>query len=127
MLVTETSIKAIPLQQISCIWYPVQFQGDKIQALTNSGTKINKITSIFAVKLSFVTQKTDIGTQKLDGLLLATYEMVLAGFSIQDKFGKIWFFEKTFLLAETSMVIVLRMLFFTFSNTDVQFGEKKLK
>ena len=48
------------------------------------------------------------------------YDMVIAGFSIQDKTGKIRFFEETFLLADTRMEIVLGMLFQSFSNVDIQ-------
>ena len=35
--------------------------------------------------------------------------------------------EKTFLLVDTSMGVVLEMLFLIFSNTDIQFVEKKLE
>ena len=47
--------------------------------------------------------------------------MLIAGFSILDKMGKIRFFEETFLLAETSMKVVLGMSFLALSNTDIQF------
>ena len=47
--------------------------------------------------------------------------MVIAGFSIQDKTGKIRFFEETFLLADTSMEVVLGMLFLALSNANIQF------
>ena len=47
--------------------------------------------------------------------------MVIAGFSIQDKIGKIRFFEETFLLLDTSMEVVLGMLFLALNNTDIQF------
>ena len=53
--------------------------------------------------------------------------MVLAGFSVQDKLTKVQFFEKTFLVADTSIEVVLGMFFLTLSNVDVQFVEKELK
>ena len=52
--------------------------------------------------------------------------MTIAGFSIQDGLGKIWFFEETFLLADTSMDVVLRMPFLSLSNADVQFDKGNL-
>ena len=53
--------------------------------------------------------------------------MVLTGFLVQDKLGRVWFFEETFLLADTSMEIVLRMPFLAFNNADVEFtGLEKL-
>lgn len=43
----------------------------------------------------------------------------MAGFLIQDKLGKFWFFEKTFLLANTSIKVFLEMLFLALSNTEI--------
>ena len=85
------------------------------------------MTPIFAAKLGFFNQKTDIGAQKIDDSPLVTYGILLADFSIQNKLGKVWFFEKTFLLADTSIEVVLKMSFFTFWNANMQFVEKKLK
>ena len=45
--------------------------------------------------------------------------IVIVGFLIQDKLGKIRFFEGTFLLADTSIEVVLGILFLTFSNVDI--------
>ncbi len=52
--------------------------------------------------------------------------MVSASFSIQDSLGKVRFFEETFLLRDTSMEVVLGMLFLAFSNADFQFSAEKL-
>ena len=52
--------------------------------------------------------------------------MVVADFSLQGKLGKIRFFEETFLLANTSMDVVLGMPFFTLSNADIRFAKRKL-
>ena len=52
--------------------------------------------------------------------------MVIAGFQVEDKLGRARFFQESFLLAETSMKIVLGILFFTLSNADIQFAEKEL-
>ena len=45
---------------------------------------------------------------------------------MKDKLERIWFFQKTFLLADISTEVVLGMLFLTLSNADVQFVEKEL-
>ena len=52
--------------------------------------------------------------------------MAIAGFSIQDKSGRARFFEETFLLADTSMEVVLGMSFLSLSNADVQFDTGNL-
>ena len=52
--------------------------------------------------------------------------MVLASFQVEDKFGKTRLFQKTFLLANINMEMVLSMPFFTFSNIDIQFAKKGL-
>ena len=95
-------------------------------ALMDSGSEVNIMNPTYAAKLGLVTQKTDVSAQKIDGLTLVIYGMVLAGFQVQDKLGKVQFFEKTFLLADTSMELVLRMLFLTFSYADVRFMGKEL-
>ena len=77
------------------------------------------MTLIFAAKLDLYIRPTSIDTQKIDGSMLKTYGMTIAGFSIQDVLGKIRFFEETFLLADTSTNVVLGMLFLSLSNADV--------
>ena len=81
----------------------------------------------YVAKLGLVTWKTDVGMQKIDSLTLVTYRMVLVGFSSQNKLWRVWCFEETFLLADTSMEIVLGILFVILSDADVQFVEKKLE
>ncbi len=76
------------------------------------------MTPAYAAKLGLTTRKTSIGAQKIDGLPLETHGMALARFSLQDSLGKVWFFEETFLLANTSMEIVLGMPFLALSNAD---------
>ena len=50
------------------------------------------MTPAYAKQLGFQTQKTDIGAQKIDGSLLATYGMVIAAFQVIDKLGRARFF-----------------------------------
>lgn len=52
--------------------------------------------------------------------------MASANFLFQDDLEKIWFFEEIFLLADTSMEIVSKMLFLSFSNIKFQFDVRKL-
>ena len=52
--------------------------------------------------------------------------MLIAGFQVEDKLSRARFFQESFLLAETSMKVVLRMPFLTFSNADIQFAAKEL-
>ncbi len=77
-------------------------------------------------KLGLVTRKTYVGAQKIDGSALVTYGMVIAGFSLQDKLGTARFFEETFLLADTSIEVVLEMPFLALSDGDVCFAGKEL-
>lgn len=73
----------------------------------------------YAAKFGLVNQKTDVSAQKIDGLTLIIYGIVLAGFSVQNKLGKVWFFEEIFLLADISMDVVLEMPVLTVSNADI--------
>ena len=118
------------LDWVSCIHYPVRFQKDKeegtIWALIDSGSKVNAMTLAYAKQLGLRTRKTNVKVQKIDGSLLATYEMVIAAFYVIEKLDKIWFFQETFLLANTSMEVVLGIFFLTFSNANIKFAEKEL-
>lgn len=80
----------------------------------------------YTKKLSLLIHKTDVEAQKIDGLSLKTFGMVIVGFQVQDKLGQSCFFQETFLLAKTSMIVVLDMPFLTLSNVEVEFLEEKL-
>ncbi len=84
------------------------------------------MTLAYTKKLGLTTRKTSVGAQKIDGLPLEIYSIVSASFSLQDSLGRVRFFEITFLLANTSMEVVLGMPFLTLSNADFQFGAEKL-
>lgn len=47
------------------------------------------------------------------------------GFSLQDSWRESQFFEKTFLLANTSMKIVFGITFVSLRNANMTFGAKK--
>ena len=83
-LVTSTRKEApeMILDQVSYIHYPVQFRKDKeaIKALINSDSEVNAITPVYTKKLGLWSQKTDVGAQKIVGLLIKTYGIVVAIF-----------------------------------------------
>ncbi len=84
------------------------------------------MTPAYAAELGLTIRKTSVGAQKNDSLPLETYGMVSASFSLQDSLGRARFFEETFLLADTSMEVVLGMPFLALSNADFQFSAEKL-
>lgn len=69
------------LQKISYIWYLIQFLNNlEIYTLLDFGSKVNIMTSIYEAKLGFIIQKINVGTQKIDGSTLKTYEIVIISF-----------------------------------------------
>ena len=40
-----------------------------------------------------------------------TFGVLIAGFQVENKLGKAWFFQESFLLANTNIEMVLQMLF----------------
>ncbi len=106
------------------IRYPVRFQeGQAIRALINFGSEVNAMIPTYAAKLGLTTRKISVGAQKIDGSPLETHGMTSAKFSLQDSLGKVQFFEETFLLADTSMEVVLGIPFLSLSNVDVKFAD----
>ena len=116
------------LDRVPCIYYPVQFKKDttEVRALIDSGSVVTMMAPAYAKKLGLQVKKTDVGAQKIDGSILETYGMVIARFQVQDKFGKARFFQKTFLVADTSVEVVLEMLFLALSKAKVDFAEREL-
>lgn len=53
--------------------------------------------------------------------------MVFARLPVLDKKKKNRFLKKTFLLVNTSMRVVLGMLFLSFSNADINFVQRLLE
>lgn len=81
--------------------------------------EVNIMTIVYATRLGLAIRITDISAQKIDGSFLKTQEMITAGFLLQDRLEKIGFFEKTFLLIDISIKIVLKMLFLFFSKRNI--------
>ena len=110
------------LDRVSCIYYPVQFRKDKgknLLALLDSGSKVNVRTPAYTAHPGLKVKMTNVGAHKIDGSSLATYGMVIAAFLVVNKLGQSRFFQKTFLLVNISMEVVLSMPFLTLSNADV--------
>ena len=53
--------------------------------------------------------------------MLDIYEKVIAAFLVIDKANWVKFFEETFLMANVSPEVVLRILFLTLSSANVDF------
>lgn len=72
----------IILGQILYIYYLAQFEKDNkiIRALIDFGSKINIIIPVYIFKLDLKVWKTDVRTQKINSLSLATYKMVFTSF-----------------------------------------------
>ncbi len=85
------------------------------------------MSQAFAQQLGLKIRKTNVGAQKIDSTILETYGMVVSTFSELDRDGRERFFEESFLLADVSLDIVLRMPFLTMSNADVDFQARDLQ
>lgn len=85
------------------------------------------MTLVYIAKLGFTISKTSIGAQKIVGLALGSDHPTLIRFSLQNSFGKIRFFKKMFLLANTSMEMILGMPFLSLSNADIKFAKRSKK
>lgn len=95
----------------------------KTKALINSSSKVNVMTAIFSAKLELRSRLTNVGVQKIDGLLLETYNTTLAMFLIHYSLERIGFFEETFMMADISIELILGMFFLSLSNVNVEFAE----
>ncbi len=128
VLVASTSMteKTEELKWVLCIWYPVTFK-DQTGALLDSGSKVNAMSQAFAQQLGLKIRKTNVGVQKINGITLKTYGMVVSTFFVLDKDGREKFFRESFLLADVKPDIVLGMLFLTMSNTAVDFQAQDLQ
>ena len=63
-----------------------------IWALINFSNKVIVITLVCASKLGFKTQKIDVEVQQIDKSSIATYRILIIGFQVVNKFGKVRFF-----------------------------------
>ena len=113
--------------QVSYIRYFINCKKKSVLAILDSGSKDNAIHSAFAKKLHLPIRPINIEVQKIDGNMLDNYEMVVAAFLLKNKTNRVRFFEETFLVANVSPKVVLRMIFFTLSRADIDFSSRKLR
>lgn len=123
-LMTKASMEI--LKKILYIYYIIWFKKNKVQALFNLNYEANAMTLAFAFKLGPKVHHINIRAQKIDGFTLKMFNIILANFGVEDKLGKAWCFQLTFLLTDISIKVVLGIFFLNFSNTNIYFVEKKL-
>ena len=118
----------LALDWVPCICYSIRFKKSEVQvrALINFGTEVNAMTLGYSVKLGLKVRPTIVEAQKINGSTLETFGMVLASFQVEDKLGQTRYFQKTFLLADIGLKVVLGMPFLTLSNADIKFAKKEL-
>ena len=109
----------VALNWVSCICYWIWSKKNNVQALINSGSKINAMTLRYASKLGLKVRSTNGGAQKFDKSTFKMFEIVLASFQVEDKLKKTRFFQETFLLANLNIKVVLEILFLTLSNANI--------
>ena len=109
------------LAQVPCICYPINFEKKSVSALFDLVSEVNMVHPAFAKELGLLIRLTDIGTQKIDGTTLDTFEMVVVAFSVADKANRVRFFEEIFLVANVSPEVVLGILFLTLSDANIDF------
>ena len=95
-------------------------------AFFNLDSKVNAVHPVFVKELGLPIRPTDIEVQKIDGIMLDIHKMVVTAFSVKDKANQIRFFEKTFLIANVCLEVVLGILFLIWSGADVNFLEHEL-
>ena len=124
---TKASKKA-SLERVPCIQYPVRFKKDQddTKALIDSGSEVNAINPAYTKKLGLRVRQTNVRAKKIYGSHLETFGMVIASFLLQNKLGKVRFFQETFLVADTQIEVALGMLFLTLGNENIRFAEREL-
>lgn len=84
--ILKTEKKEQELKQIPCIWYFVIFK-NKTKAILDSKSKVNVMNLVFTLQLDLKIQKTNVGIQKIDDIILKIYGMVISIFFVSDKDG----------------------------------------
>ena len=80
--VIETSKEDdVALQRVLYVHPLVWFKKKEVQALIDSSSEVNAMTSAYALKLGLRVYHTNVKTQKIDGSTLQTFEMGLAKLS----------------------------------------------
>ena len=94
-------------------------------ALIDSESEVNTMTPAYASKLDLIVCLTNVKVQKFDGSTLETFGIVLTSFQVEDKLERACFFQKTFLVINTSIEVIREILFLALSNAVVSFAQKE--
>ena len=78
------------------------------------------MTLRYILKLRLKLRSTNIRAQKIDGSILEMFRIVLASFQEEDTLKRARFFQKTFLLADLNIELVLGIPFPILSNADIK-------
>lgn len=119
----------VVLKRVLYIHYLLCFHKEKknkMQALINCSSKINTMTLTYISKLGSRVRQINAGAQKINDSTFETFEIILVSFQVENRAERACFSQETFLLADTSMKMILGMPYLTFSNTDIKFAKKKL-
>lgn len=92
----------------------------------DSSSEINIIYLIFAKEFRLFVKPIEVGAQKIDGITLNIYGMLVAIFSMTKKINQIRFFEKTLLVVNITLKAVFGIFFLILNNPDVDFLDYKL-
>lgn len=84
------------------------------------------MTLAYEAKLSLKICATNIKAQKVDDFTLEMFEIVLSSCHVKNKLKNAWLIQKTFLVANTGMPVILDMLFLFFTNANFLFFKWKL-
>lgn len=127
IIVSIVDNSILSLECVLYIYHSIQFKKDqaKIQAVFDSDSKVNVMAPVYIARLGLKVWPTNLGAQKIDSSTFKIFEIVLASFQVNDKFDKVRFFQKTFLMADISRKVILSMLFLTLNNVDILFVEQK--
>lgn len=127
-LISVSNNIALLFKYILYIYYLINLKKNQVKAqlLINFGSKINAITWSYVNKLGLKICATDVEAQKIDSSIPETFGIILASFPMENKLERVRFFQETFLVADTSIDVILRIFFPILSNANVVFKNQKL-
>ena len=82
-----------------------------MKTLINSGSKVNAMHPIYAMKLDLCTRKINVGVYNIDGSHLDTFGIVIADCLVKNKLTRVRFFQETFFLANIGLEVSWGYLF----------------
>ena len=94
--------------------------------MIDSASEVNAMHPTYATKLGLCARKIDVGAKKINRSHLNTFKIVIADYSVKDKLESVRFFQKTFLLANIGLEMVLEMPFLNLSKANIRFAEREL-